>query len=132
MLSISAHQYGESQPLFAGYGVTLPGTALGGGPLNLAQLLGHLVRAEVAAYNARRTPSRLLGVFGLDAPVRANGQGDSGSEFEHTLAAVLWAFRNGEFLVVIDGLEATSLDTGLAVNEDSRIALVRLTTAAAA
>jgi len=132
MLTISAHQIGRAQPLFADHPLALPATALCAGPLNLRQLLGHVVRAELTTGNSHLRHRHLLDVLGSANSVQAlHPQRNpalpvSPLEVEQALAAVLQAVREDLFLVVVDGLEVSSLDAPLAVNDDSRIAFVRL------
>ena len=50
MLTISAKALGRKKPLFADYSVSPPDALSAGQPVTLRDLIGHVVRAEVAAW----------------------------------------------------------------------------------
>src|SRR5947208_13476852 len=60
MLTISAKALGRKKPLFDDYSVPPPAALAAGQPVTLRDLIGHVVRTEVAAFEQRQTERRLL------------------------------------------------------------------------
>src|SRR5258707_564838 len=60
MLTISAKALGRKKPLFDDYSVSPPTACAAGQPITLRDLIGHVVRAEVAAFRERQVERRLL------------------------------------------------------------------------
>src|SRR4051812_45743578 len=60
MLTISGKALGRKKPLFDDYAVAAPEQLAAGQPVKLRELLGHVVRAEVAAFQDRQAERRLL------------------------------------------------------------------------
>src|SRR5208283_1572662 len=60
MLTISAKAVGRKKPLFEDYSVAPPAAVAAGQPITLRELVGHVVRAEVTAFEQRQAERRLL------------------------------------------------------------------------
>jgi len=136
MLTISAKAMGRKKPLFDDYAVPPPAGLAAGKPLTLRDLLGHVVRAEVTAFQQRQAERRLLKALtarqiaeGLAAgKVQAGGSDlDQHVDTEQAVAAAIEAFADGLFLVVVDGNEVKDLDAALALTATSRLTFIRLT-----
>jgi len=134
-LVIGARQLGRRKALFADYELPLPAQALSSS-LTLAELLSHVVRAEVAAFSERQSERRLLKALSpadLAHGLHAGKVISGGSELnqpvdaETALATALQAFRDGLYLVVVDAQDVRDLATVLTLQANSRMCFVRLT-----
>lgn len=131
MLKVQGKTMGRKKPLFDDFSVAPPV----GGELTLRVLLGHIVRQEVAAFQARQAERRLLHILtarqieeGL-----ARGRVDSGDhaldqkvDVAQAIAAVIEAFQDGLFLVVLDEAELKDLDASVKLTDASRLTFIRL------
>jgi hypothetical protein len=136
MLTISARAVGRKKPLFDDYAVQPPASVAAGKPIALRDLIGHVVRAEVAAFKQRQTERRLLKALtarqieeGLAAgKVQAGGSDlDQQVDPEQAVATAVEAFADGLFLVVVDENEIKSLDEVIPLKESSRLTFIRFT-----
>lgn len=136
MLTISGKALGRKKPLFDDYSVPPPKRLNAGEAITLRELIGHVVRAEVAAFKERQAERRLLKALSARdiASGLAAGKVDSGgSELnqvvdpEEAVATAVEAFGDGLYLVVVDGQEVKSLDAPLTLSETSQLTFVRLT-----
>ncbi|MEM9261894.1 MAG: hypothetical protein AAGA62_19785, partial [Bacteroidota bacterium] len=105
-------------------------------PATLAELIAACVRAEIAAYNARREEVRLLPFL---TPAEMDEQSTTGKigfgDLEnHTLAVeeqsievARQGFLDGLFTVFVDEDEIIELETPLSLTEASVITFLRLT-----
>jgi hypothetical protein len=131
MLLVQGKALGRKKPLFDGFSVSPPAT----GDLTLRSLLGHVVRQEVAAFKNRQAERRLLHTLTakqIDEGL-AKGKIESGSstldqkvDVDAAIAAVIEAFQDGLFLVILDETELKTLDAPVTLSEESRLTFVRL------
>jgi hypothetical protein len=136
MLTISAKALGRKKPLFEDFSVPPPASLAAGQPVTLRDLIGHVVRAEVAAFKQRQAERRLLKALtakqideGLAAgKVQAGGSDlDQHVDPEQAVATALEAFADGLFLVVVDETEVKELDSVLPLTPSSRLTFIRFT-----
>ncbi|ADY29918.1 MULTISPECIES: hypothetical protein [Cellulophaga] len=105
-------------------------------PNNLQQLLVGCVKNQVEAFNKKRVE---VNVVGFLSPAEIQEQAQSGKvDFgdlankdlaveQEAIDNVLLAFKDGLFVVFVDGDEVTSLDTPLQLTKDSVVAFIRMT-----
>lgn len=105
-------------------------------PNNLQQLLVGCVKNQVEAFNKKRVE---VNVVGFLSPTEIQEQAQSGKvDFgdlankdlaveQEAIDNVLLAFKDGLFVVFVDGDEVTSLDTPLQLTKDSVVAFIRMT-----
>ena len=136
MLTVSAKALGRKKPLFDDYAVAPPAAVAAGQPVTLRDLIGHVVRAEVAAFKQRQTERRLLKALtakqikaGLAAgKVQAGGSDlEQAVDPEQAVAAAVEAFSDGLFLVVVDETEVKELDRVVPLTAASRLTFIRFT-----
>lgn len=135
MLTISGKALGRKKPLFADFSAPLPPGLGDGGALTLRDLISHVVRHEVQAFQRRQEDRTLLHALTarqIEEGV-AKGKVDLGGrdlkqkvDPEEAVGVALEAFEDGIYLVVVDGLEQRNLDAQVYVQPDSRLAFVRL------
>ena len=65
MLSVSVQALGRKKPLCDAFAVAPPPAVAAGTPTSLRDLLGHVVRGEVAAFADRQADRRLLKALGV-------------------------------------------------------------------
>ena len=103
--------------------------------VTMRQLLGVLVRHELAAYNSRREANRALRVLTPADVARGVETGRYGREvkaappaptYDVALARAIEAFDDGLYFAFLDGAEVGDLDSPLPVRPDSTLRLVRL------
>jgi hypothetical protein len=136
MLTITGKVIGRKKPLFEDFSVPLPPAAHGDDATTLRDVIGHVVRAEVAAFQDRQQERRLLKALS-DAQITAalaKGKVDMGGhdlqqevDVDTAVGVALQAFEDGLYLVVLDEEEKRSLDQQVHLQPDSRITFVRLT-----
>lgn len=102
----------------------------------LRALIAHIVRVEVAAYDAREGERRLVRVLSVDgiAAGAVAGKIDSGGherraavDPDTAVATALEAFDDGLYLVFVDGQQVEDLDTRVLTGPVTRIRFLRLT-----
>ncbi|MEP0214261.1 MAG: hypothetical protein ABJD66_13645 [Cellulophaga sp.] len=105
-------------------------------PNNLQELLVGCVKNQVEAFNKKRLE---VNVVGFLSPTEIQDQAQSGKvDFgdlankdlaveQDAIDNVLLAFKDGLFVVFVDGDEVTSLDTPLQLTKDSVVAFIRMT-----
>ena len=135
MLTVSGKAIGRKKELFADFSVPLPPGADGGGAATLRDLIGQVVRAEVAAFKERQQERRFLHALTatqIDESL-AKGKVDMGGhdlkqevDVEQAIGVALQAFEDGLYLVVLDGEEQKNLDQQVYLQPDSRMTFVRL------
>jgi hypothetical protein len=136
MLTISGKTVGRKKPLFADWSVPPPPDLGDGGSLTLRDLLGHVVRSEVAAFQKRQKDRLSLRVLSEKEIEKGAEKGKiemGGSEVapqkvdpEEAVAVALEAFEDGLYLVIVDEEEKKDLDGQVFIQPDSKIAFVRL------
>jgi hypothetical protein len=136
MLTISAKAIGRKKPLFADYSVSPPAAVAAGQPVTLRDLIGHVVRAEVAAFQQRQTERRLLQALtarqiaeGLAAgKVQAGGSNvEQHVDPEQAVTTAVEAFADGLFRVVVDETEVKDLESLVPLTASSRLTFLRFT-----
>jgi len=136
MLTVSAKALGRKKPLFEDYSVAPPAALAANQPVTLRELIGHVVRSEVAAFKQRQAERRLfkaLTAKQIEAGLAAGKVQASGSDLdqqvdpEQAVATALEAFTDGLFLVVVDETEVTDLDSVLQLTDSSRLTFIRMT-----
>lgn len=136
MLTISGKTVGRKKPLFADWSVPPPPELGDGGSLTLRDLIGHVVRSEVAAFQERqkdRLNLRILSQKEIEQGAEKGKIEMGGSEVapqkvdpEEAVGVALEAFEDGLYLVIVDEEEKRELDGQVFVQPDSKIAFVRL------
>jgi hypothetical protein len=136
MLTISAKVLGRKKPLFEDYSVPPPAALAAGQPVTLRDLIGHIVRAEVAAFKQRQAERRLLKALtarqisdALAAGKVQSGGSDLSQDVDpgQAVATALEAFADGLFLVVVDEAEVKELDSVVSLTPSSRLTFIRFT-----
>ncbi len=142
MLTITGKAIGRRRPLFEDFSVPPPNDRGDGGPLTLRELIAHVVRGEVAAFEERQEARRLDRVLSPQQidEAAARGKVDAAGrdpklgpapkvdvDVESAVAVALEAFIDGLYLVAIDGLEYRDLDAIVRLEPDSRLTFIRLT-----
>jgi hypothetical protein len=136
MLTVSAKALGRKKPLFDDYSVPPPAAVAAGQPVTLRDLIGHVVRGEVAAFQQRQSERRLLKALTarqIDSGLAAGKVQAGGSEIdqhvapEQAVAAAVEAFADGLFLVAVDDTEVKDLDSVVPLTASSRLTFIRLT-----
>ena len=136
MLTVSAKALGRKKPLFEDYSVAPPAGLAANQPVTLRELIGHVVRSEVAAFKQRQAERRLfkaLTAKQIEAGLAAGKVQACGSDLdqqvdpEQAVATALEAFTDGLFLVVVDETEVTDLDSVLQLTDSSRLTFIRMT-----
>lgn len=136
---ITGKSIGRKKPLFADWSIPPP-TDWGegeGGDKSLADLIAHIVRHEVRAFQQRqfdRQFLRALTATEIDAAAERGKIEMGGSEVplqpideDDAVATALQAFEDGLYLVVIDETEYRELQQPVYLRDDSRIVFIRLT-----
>ncbi|WP_435010561.1 hypothetical protein P12x_001834 [Tundrisphaera lichenicola] len=140
MLTIKGKGLGRRRPLFEDYSIPPPGDIGEGGPFTLRDLITHVVRQEVSAFEKRQESRRLDRVLspgeiadgadrgkispeGRDPKRGATPRVDLGE----AVAVALEGFVDGLYLVSIDDLECRDLDAIVHLGPDSRVTFIRLT-----
>ncbi len=136
-LLISGRAAGSRRPLFADWSIPIPPDDFGGGGgLTLRDLIGIVVRTEVAAYLERREARRLDRVMSRGEIEAGEARGRVAPEAreapkapapEEAVGVALLAFEDGLYLVAIDGKECRDLDAQVFLTPESRATFVRLT-----
>ncbi len=138
-MTIEGRALGQRRPLFADFSIVPPDDFGDGGPFRLRDLIAHVVRQEVTAFERRQQARRLDRVLapetierglvlgkvspeGLEPKLRPAAAVDA----EAAVATALEAFVDGLYLVVIDGTEFRDLDAIVPNNRDCRVAFIRL------
>jgi len=133
MLTISAKALGRKKPLFADWSVPLPEASKSAATLR--DLIGHVVRAEVADFKERQAEKRLLKALTTKemAEGLARGKIDAGGrdldqvvDPDQAVAVALQAFADGLYLVVLDDRELRDLDDPVVLRPDSRVCFIRM------
>ena len=135
MLTISGKALGRKKPLFADFSIPFPPDLGDGGSVTLRDLIGQVVRHEVAAFAQRQDERKFVRALTARQIEEgaARGKIDMGGrdlqqevDPEQAVGTALEAFEDGLYLVVVDGAEQRSLDNQVFINSDSRVAFVRL------
>jgi hypothetical protein len=114
-----------------------PGPGEGNGDrLTLRDLLTLIVHREVEGFERRQNARQFVRVLsGREIELRAaSGRVDPGGRpagdrvnADDAVSAVLTAFDDGLFLVLLDDVEYKDLNATVRVTDDSRVAFIRLT-----
>lgn len=141
MLTIRGRALGSRRTLFDDFSIPPPDDLGDGGPLTLRDLIEHIVRREISAFERREAARRLDRVLSgrqIDAGVergKVSAEGRDPKLFakmphvdpDDAVRTALIAFEDGLYLVVIDEHEYRSLDDIVRLDPDSRITFLRLT-----
>jgi hypothetical protein len=136
MLTVSGKALGRKKPLFDDFSVAPPPAVASGQPITLRELIGHVVRAEVAAFKGRQAERRLLKALTarqIEAGLAAGKVQACGSDLdqhvdpEQAVATAIEAFTDGLFLAVADETEVKDLDGVVPLTTASRLTFIRLT-----
>ena len=107
-----------------------------GDALTLRDLITRIVHREVAAFERREHARQFVRVLSeREIAVRAaSGRVDPGGrragslvDVDQAVSAVLTAFEDGLYLVLLDDEEQRNLDATVHLNDDSRLVFLRLT-----
>jgi hypothetical protein len=136
MIRVTGRSIGSRRPLFADWAVPPPPRPESGdGGLKLRDLIEHVVRFEIAAFEERQEARRLDRVLSPEVIERGEaagriapeGRGGTGRVNIDAAVAAAWeAFEDGLYLVVIDEREYRSLDEAVFLTDDSRMTFLRL------
>lgn len=135
MLTISAKAIGRKKPLFDDYSVEPPQGVEAGRGIALRELIGHVVRAEVAAFKKRQSDRRLLKALTaneIKAGLVAGKVHSGGSEIDQVVdpdravSAAVEAFGDGLFMVIVDEREVKDLDSQVPMTASSRLTFIRM------
>src|SRR5687767_5354567 len=117
---VESKQLGRRRPLLPDRAIPFPPELpAGGGRLTLRDLIGRVVREEVAAFRQRQEERRLFRVLteaAINAGAAAGKIDPAGHEIvqetaeEEAMAAAWQAFEDGLYYVFVDGEQQTSLD----------------------
>jgi hypothetical protein len=136
MLTISTKALGRKRPLFEDFSVPPPHAVSSGQPITLREVIGHVVRSEVAAFKSRQTERKLLKALTSKQIGESLARGKvemGGSELDQSVdpelavATAIEAFTDGLFLVVVDETEVKELDSIIPLTNQSRLTFIRLT-----
>jgi hypothetical protein len=136
MLTISGKALGRKKPLFADFSIPFPPDLSDGGAITLRDLIGRVVRTEVDAFKQRQEERKVFRAMTARdiAEGAVRGKIDMGGrdlkqevDVDAAIGTALEAFEDGLYLVVVDGQEQRSLDNQVFLQDDSRVAFVRLT-----
>jgi hypothetical protein len=132
-LTIDARLLGQKRPLFSGWRLELaPGDHAS---LSLRQLIGHVVAAEVRAFQRRQAERRLARVLspeqieqGLARGKVELGERDLDQQVDDAaaIAAALQAFEDGLYFVFVEGEQITALEAEIELRPETRVSFVRL------
>ena len=140
MMTITGKALGRRKPLFADFSIPPPDDlGDGGGPLTLRDLIAHVVRQEVAAFELRQDARRLDRVLSDEQIAKGEERGKISPEGrdpslkppakvdpETAVAVALEGFGDGLYLVVIDEMEYRDLDAIVHLKPESRVTFIRL------
>ena len=136
MLTVSAQALGRRKPLLEDFSVSPPAAVTTGQSVTLRELLTHIVRGEVEAFQTRQAERRLLKVLskgeiteGLASGKVSMGGSDLDQKVDvsEAITTALEAFTDGLYLVIVDDTEIKDLDATLGLTVNSRLTFVRLT-----
>lgn len=134
-LTITARVLGRRKPLLDDFSVPPPEGAAGD-DLRLRDVIEHVVRHEVRAFEQRqqtRRFDRVLSAADIAAGAERGRVDPAGHgrpaavDLEQAIGAALQAFEDGLYLVIIDDVERRSLDEAVWLSPDSRLTFIRLT-----
>jgi hypothetical protein len=136
MLTISGKALGRRRPLFADFSIHPPAGLSGDGGVTLRQLVGHVVRAEVGAFQDRQRDRALFRTMTARqiADAAETGRVAAGPsdvppqaiDADAAAAVAIQAFEDGLYLVVVDGQQACELDRQIYLRPDSQLTFIRL------
>ena len=143
MMTVEAREVGQRAPLVSGWRVPLlepPGANGGdGSAMRLRDLLAHVVRQEVHAFQQRQEERRLARVLSpreiQDAAARGKvamgGPNELHTETqevsdEAAIATALQAFEDGLYYVFLDGAQQHDLEAAVWPRPDSTLTFIRL------
>lgn len=135
-LTISACTIGKRKPLFGDFVIPPPEDLHDDGSLRLRDLIEHIVRQQVEAFNQRKAEQRfdrVLTSHKIEESARTGKVSPEGRspgktpDPDEAVAEALQAFEDGLYLVVIDEVERRVLDEPVYLASNSRILFVRLT-----
>lgn len=133
-MEVEGKVLGGRRPLFSGWSVSPP-EAAAGGEVRLRDLIGRVVRAEVAAFRERQEERKLAKFLSADE-IRwgaARGKVVMGGRMparevdeDRAVSGALAAFEDGIYLVLVDDREVRDLDATIDVGEGTRVTFLRL------
>jgi hypothetical protein len=135
MLTIEARALGGREAPAAEWSIPLPEELAAAARPVLRQVIEAVVRAEVRAFRRRQHEGRLLQVLSPEQVRAGAARGkiapggrelDQQVDEDAAVGAALEAFRDGLYLLLIDGEEQRELDDLVAITPDSRLLFVRL------
>jgi hypothetical protein len=135
-LTISARAMGKRKPLVPDWQLPWPPDEHDSGePLTLRELITRIVVQQVEAFKDRQQASQIVRILTeqqIEAGLAA-GRMDAGGRNLHqdvgpeqAVANALQAFKDGIFLVILDGEEQRELDRQIFLQADSHVVFVRL------
>jgi hypothetical protein len=137
MLTIRGKSLGRRQPLFADFSVAPPPGLRGDGGVTLRDLIDHVVREEVAAFQRRQRDRLTLHALSARQIEEAAERGkiDSGGsdvqpqdvDPDAAVAVAIQAFEDGLYFVAIDERQVEQLDQQVFLRPDSQVTFIRLT-----
>lgn len=135
-ITVSTRALGRSRPLLSDFDVLPPEGLRDDGNLLLRDLITHVVREQVAAYESRKEAERfdrVLSVRQINEGAAKGKIDPAGKELpreidvEEAIATALLAFEDGLYLVILDQIERRNLDEQVYLSPQSRVVFLRLT-----
>ena len=136
LLIIECKQFGRSRPVVLDFSVPIPPEwELGGDTLRLRNVVAHIVREEIRAFEHRQWERRLIQVLtnreiqhGAQAGKITMGGSDLGQEVDPdgAVGTALQAFEDGLYYVFVDDDQQTDLDAPICLQPESRFTFLRL------
>lgn len=105
------------------------------GSVSLQQIIEHVVRDEVAAYNGREEDRRLVRALSRDdiaagargGKVDAGGRVTTGpADADAAVATAIEAFSDGLYFAFVDDQQVSELNDTVVIGADTRLRFVRL------
>lgn len=133
---VTTRVLGRGKPLLGDFEVPPPREVEGGDDVRLRDVIEHVVAEQVVRFCERREAERwdrVLTARQIEegaARGKVDPAGRETGEFpdvEEAVGAALQAFRDGLYLVVLDGTERRDLEERVHLHEDSRLVFIRLT-----
>lgn len=130
-LVISGKVLGKTRPVFTDWELELADDR----PTTLRSLLSEIVRAEVAAFQARQSQRRLIQILspaqirlGLEQGKIESGGSELNQDVnaETAVETALQAFEDGLYFVFLDDQQQENLDDAISLQPNSQLLFLRL------
>lgn len=140
VITVNARIAGQRRPVLANWRVPLPAPPTDGadaGIVRLRDLLAHIVRQEVHAFQRRQQEQRVIRILSPDqiqqaattGKIAMGGVDESASQSvdeETAVATALQAFTDGLYFVFLDHQQQQDLDAEVRPRPESALTFIRL------